>query len=109
MSSPLTSPLAGSSRQFGTPVPPSANLRNRYDNSVPSQLTDEASLTASFPGSAYIVANRLNEAPRSTFRTVFAASTNISGRKLAVRSDPSLLTCFDPLDKELYDLWAPKK
>ena len=25
-----------------------------------------------------------------------------------IRSDPSLLTCFDPADKELYDLWVPK-
>ncbi|KAF9268032.1 hypothetical protein L218DRAFT_954424 [Marasmius fiardii PR-910] len=29
-------------------------------------------------------------------------------RKPVVRSDPSLITCFDPADKELYDLWAPQ-
>ncbi|KIM46126.1 hypothetical protein M413DRAFT_304153 [Hebeloma cylindrosporum] len=28
--------------------------------------------------------------------------------RLLVRSDPSILTCFDPSDKELYELWAPK-
>ena len=28
--------------------------------------------------------------------------------RLVVRSDPSILTCFDPADKEIYELWAPK-
>lgn len=30
-------------------------------------------------------------------------------RRVAIRSDPSLVTCFDPADKELYDLWVPKQ
>ncbi|KAI0092848.1 hypothetical protein BDY19DRAFT_926687 [Irpex rosettiformis] len=30
-------------------------------------------------------------------------------RKPVIRSDPSIITCFDPADKELYDLWAPKR
>ncbi|QRV73169.1 hypothetical protein RhiJN_01183 [Ceratobasidium sp. AG-Ba] len=29
-------------------------------------------------------------------------------QKITIRSDPALFTCFDPRDKELYDLWAPK-
>ncbi|KAG7096891.1 hypothetical protein E1B28_004297 [Marasmius oreades] len=29
-------------------------------------------------------------------------------RKPVIRSDPSIITSFDPADKELYDLWAPK-
>ena len=28
--------------------------------------------------------------------------------KVAIRVDHSIATCFDPTDKELYDLWAPK-
>jgi len=28
--------------------------------------------------------------------------------KVAIRVDHSIATCFDPADKELYDLWAPK-
>ncbi|KAG2077361.1 hypothetical protein BDR04DRAFT_538504 [Suillus decipiens] len=28
-------------------------------------------------------------------------------RKINIRSDISLVTCFDPADKELYILWAP--
>ncbi|KAI0005014.1 hypothetical protein BJV74DRAFT_806366 [Russula compacta] len=29
-------------------------------------------------------------------------------RKIVIRVDHSIATCFDPADKELYDLWAPK-
>ncbi|KAF8238734.1 hypothetical protein L208DRAFT_204889 [Tricholoma matsutake] len=60
------------------------------------------------PSSAFDQSTRLNDAPRLTFQHVFATSTNGSSRQLVVRSDPSLLTCFDPSDKELYDLWAPQ-
>ncbi|KAF8505771.1 hypothetical protein F5888DRAFT_1798740 [Russula emetica] len=28
-------------------------------------------------------------------------------RKIVIRVDHSIATCFDPADKELYDLWAP--
>ncbi|TFY68613.1 hypothetical protein EVG20_g3478 [Dentipellis fragilis] len=28
--------------------------------------------------------------------------------KLTIRTNPTISTCFDPADKELYDLWAPK-
>lgn len=31
------------------------------------------------------------------------------GRKIIIRSDPSLVSCFDPADKELYELWVPKQ
>ncbi|KAH9035251.1 hypothetical protein EDB84DRAFT_1485502 [Lactarius hengduanensis] len=30
------------------------------------------------------------------------------GHKVSIRVDHSIATCFDPADKELYDLWAPK-
>ncbi|THH08653.1 hypothetical protein EW145_g2563 [Phellinidium pouzarii] len=29
-------------------------------------------------------------------------------KRVIIRADPTLVTCFDPADKELYDLWAPK-
>ncbi|KAG9080846.1 hypothetical protein FRC06_006078 [Ceratobasidium sp. 370] len=38
-----------------------------------------------------------------------APALPMAGRqKITIRSDPALFTCFDPKDKELYDLWAPK-
>ena len=36
------------------------------------------------------------------------SSTAPPPRQLVIRADPALATCFDPADKELYDLWAPK-
>ncbi|KAI6162996.1 hypothetical protein EDD17DRAFT_1570628 [Pisolithus thermaeus] len=35
-------------------------------------------------------------------------STFLSPRKIVIRADPTLVTLFDPADKQLYDLWAPK-
>lgn len=52
--------------------------------------------------------NHLNEIPRSTFHSIFTSHASAPGRPFHVRSDPSLLTCFDPRDKELYGLWAPQ-
>lgn len=31
----------------------------------------------------------------------------LATRKITIRSDPALLTCFDAADKQLYDLWVP--
>lgn len=30
-------------------------------------------------------------------------------KRATLRADPALLTCFDPADRELYDLWAPQQ
>lgn len=43
------------------------------------------------------------EAARSNFPSLATPT------KKTIRVDPSLLSCFDPSDKELYDLWAPKQ
>ncbi|KAJ7682746.1 hypothetical protein DFH06DRAFT_1464389 [Mycena polygramma] len=52
---------------------------------------------------------RFNDsASRSAFRTTFTPATNTPVKKTLLRSDPSILTVFDPADYELYDLWAPK-
>ncbi|CAK5262694.1 unnamed protein product [Mycena citricolor] len=50
---------------------------------------------------------------RPIFRSSFVQSMQAPGTPLRpqnkiIRSDPSLLTAFDPADRELYDLWAPK-
>ncbi|PFH52778.1 hypothetical protein AMATHDRAFT_139097, partial [Amanita thiersii Skay4041] len=50
---------------------------------------------------------RLNGS-RSTFHSVLATPFGTPTRRIVVRSDPSLLTCFDPTDKELYSLWVPQ-
>ena len=37
-----------------------------------------------------------------------ASAGFLATRKITIRSDPALLTCFDAADKQLYDLWVPK-
>ncbi|KAI0053562.1 hypothetical protein FA95DRAFT_1600710 [Auriscalpium vulgare] len=34
--------------------------------------------------------------------------TGTAGSKRIIRADPALVSCFDPADKELYDLWVSK-
>ena len=38
-----------------------------------------------------------------------ALDTPANVKRVALKADPALLTCFDPADKELYDLWAPQQ
>ncbi|CAE6522752.1 unnamed protein product [Rhizoctonia solani] len=57
-----------------------------------------------------------NSSPTSVASTLAASEppnpipiVPVTGKqKITIRSDPALFTCFDPKDKELYDLWAPK-
>ncbi|KAL1743748.1 hypothetical protein HDZ31DRAFT_40238, partial [Schizophyllum fasciatum] len=45
--------------------------------------------------------------PRSIFRGPPSTSATPAG-SVRIRSDPTLVSCFDPSDKELYALWAPR-
>ncbi|KAK7060586.1 hypothetical protein VNI00_001352 [Paramarasmius palmivorus] len=92
--------------------------------STPQRRSEEASTLNGSPpstlGSESPIPGPMNnhrmshESSRLSLRSIYANSTSFSGagtplsRKPVIRSDPSLLTCFDPADKELYDLWAPK-
>ncbi|KAJ6515830.1 hypothetical protein C8R45DRAFT_1086982 [Mycena sanguinolenta] len=51
-----------------------------------------------------------DSASRSAFRatSTYTPATGTLAKKTLVRSDPSILTAFDPADRELYDLWAPQ-
>ena len=40
--------------------------------------------------------------------SIAVANLDPTKRGIKIRADPALVTCFDPSDKELYDLWAPK-
>ncbi|KAF8076466.1 hypothetical protein FPV67DRAFT_1664728 [Lyophyllum atratum] len=100
-SSPVTRYSSG---QPSSPIDmtPSPSMRTRNVNHSP----DQSSTTMS--GSTPPNASRMNDIPRSTFRNIFTSSTKTPKGHIVARSDPSLLTCFDPQDKELYDLWVPK-
>ncbi|KAG1781538.1 hypothetical protein EV702DRAFT_924647, partial [Suillus placidus] len=48
---------------------------------------------------------RMDEPLRPTLRSL---PINLNTpRKITIRSDIALVTCFDPADKELYTLWVP--
>jgi len=49
---------------------------------------------------------RMNEPPRPTLRS-FPINLNVT-RRTTIRSDIALVTCFDPADTELYELWVPR-
>lgn len=69
--------------------------------------SDESPTSATFSSDS----SKLNDSSRSTFQRLMSTPLSLGtpGRKVVVRSDPSLVTCFDPADKELYDLWVPKQ
>ncbi|PAV20827.1 hypothetical protein PNOK_0345400 [Pyrrhoderma noxium] len=66
-----------------------ANLRQ----STGSPLSPASTISSSTP-------------TRLPLRTIPSSYT--PNKRLVIRADPTLVTCFDPSDKELYDLWAPK-
>ncbi|KAI0081755.1 hypothetical protein K474DRAFT_1703605 [Panus rudis PR-1116 ss-1] len=98
------------------PTTPDQNLRNRRGNGstpFPGQLSPSASTLSStsriFDANQQI-AFRANPLQTSTFlHNLNAVDIGTSTRKITIRSDPAMITCFDPADKELYDLWAPRQ
>jgi len=71
-----------------------------YADRVHEAVSPTSTTISESGGSFY----RMNEPPRGTLRS-FPISLN-TPRKTTIRSDIALVTCFDPADKELYDLWA---
>ncbi|KLO08279.1 hypothetical protein SCHPADRAFT_859219 [Schizopora paradoxa] len=77
--------------------------------------------TNPFGGSAARRSNSAFGSPTSTISSPAQAvrmpmrtnpSTSSAGtpqRKAVIKSDPTMISCFDTSDKELYDLWAPKQ
>ncbi|RPD67183.1 hypothetical protein L226DRAFT_608419 [Lentinus tigrinus ALCF2SS1-7] len=95
------------SSQVREPVTPDSGLRNR---ATPQQTPagGDASPTSSTISN---LSARILEPSRSLYRPITSAPPSALGtpaRKIIIRADPAILTCFDPADKELYDLWAPR-
>ncbi|KAK0190832.1 hypothetical protein F5146DRAFT_570382 [Armillaria mellea] len=83
------------------PATPESTLHARNVSSQ-NEPQNTPSFSTAFSDSG--ISSRLTrEASRSSF------PMGTPTRRVLVRSDPALLTCFDPADKELYDLWAPKR
>ncbi|KAH6914849.1 hypothetical protein BKA70DRAFT_1419807 [Coprinopsis sp. MPI-PUGE-AT-0042] len=58
------------------------------------------------PTSTFSASSSIRIDPSKPYRNAFTSTTS---NKVFIRADPSLLTCFDPADKELYNLWAPTR
>ncbi|KAI0638168.1 hypothetical protein C8Q77DRAFT_1153837 [Trametes polyzona] len=100
------------------PVTPTTGLRNRgtpgqaagNDSLPPGGDVSPASSTLSNV-SRTLEPSATAAARSSLFRPLAATPASAFGtpaRKVTIRVDPALVTCFDPADKELYDLWAPR-
>ncbi|KDQ64570.1 hypothetical protein JAAARDRAFT_52515 [Jaapia argillacea MUCL 33604] len=90
--------------------PSSLHVAGEYTQSSDNSPTSSTFSTSSSTRQADPLTSSLT---RPSFRTStmlpFSTPPGPFGGKLIIRSDPSLVTCFDPADKELYALWAPKK
>ncbi|KAH9844289.1 uncharacterized protein C8Q71DRAFT_852787 [Rhodofomes roseus] len=110
----LSSPLPSTPGRYGgvplresTPGTTDSNLRSRFFGSRfgdAEPTPGDASPTSTTLSSVF---NR-SSIPLSASS---ALSSNFDNpkRKITIRADPTLVTCFDTADKELYDLWAPKR
>ncbi|KAF9534269.1 hypothetical protein CPB83DRAFT_902222 [Crepidotus variabilis] len=100
---PFTSPLKPSTTSPATPL---TSLRKRNGDSHSSTAYDSSPTNSTLSDSATnITALRLGGDSQAALRNL----TGVASQHIAIRSDPSMLTCFDPADKELYELWAPKR
>ncbi|KAI0796687.1 hypothetical protein C8Q75DRAFT_802372 [Abortiporus biennis] len=106
------------------PITPDSSFRSRFKPTLdPHQNQGQTSPTLTSASSQPQTPTFDSALGRSMFgKSLFQSrssspfSTSGSGvidlgtppKTLVVRTDHSLVTCFDPQDKELYDLWAPK-
>ncbi|GJE84224.1 hypothetical protein PsYK624_003000 [Phanerochaete sordida] len=91
------------------PEPTTPDLRNRRSSPGssplrPGQISPTTTISTGSsnvfePSLHSVLSSRPSTNPIASFQTA---------RKAIIRADPALVTCFDPADKELYDLWAPK-
>ncbi|KAN0097407.1 hypothetical protein V8E55_001853 [Tylopilus felleus] len=97
---PHSSSTSMSTATENTPRSSTSPLRNRTINATQDS---PSSRTISDSG----VSTSFLQADEFSVRAHTSAGF-LATRKITIRSDPALLTCFDAADRQLYDLWAPK-
>ncbi|KAI0347270.1 hypothetical protein BDW22DRAFT_1425325 [Trametopsis cervina] len=113
----FASPQASPGRDLPPePVTPDASLRNRWRSPQESpQQVGNSSPASSATISSGQIPRALDSRPSLRLTALQSAHSmnaiNIGTpvRKVVIRADSSITTSFDPADKELYDLWAPKR
>ncbi|TFK75852.1 hypothetical protein BDN72DRAFT_831294 [Pluteus cervinus] len=93
---------------------PRSTLRQRNSEFSPAMAGGYASAEPMSPATTYsesspLTGLRFGDSTRSSLQNIVSVATATPARRRQVRSDPALLTCFDPADQELYALWAPKR
>jgi len=88
---------------MSAPGTPEQSFRNR----VGAYATPEKTNLDVYPGSA--TSPRIVTGSLSYGSVPSALDMPASVERVALKADPALLTCFDPADKELYDLWVPQQ
>ncbi|KAF9780112.1 hypothetical protein BJ322DRAFT_311960 [Thelephora terrestris] len=88
---------------MSTPGTPEQSFRSR----VGTFTTPDKTNTDVNPGSA--TSPRIIPGGLSYGSITSTLDTPTSVKRVTLRADPALLTCFDPADRELYDLWAPQQ
>ncbi|KAF9652167.1 hypothetical protein BDM02DRAFT_3183889 [Thelephora ganbajun] len=88
---------------MSTPGTPEQSFRSR----VMAYTTPDKTNADIGPGSA--TSPRIVTGGLSYGSIPSASDTPASVKRAVLKADPALLTCFDPADKELYDLWAPQQ
>ncbi|TFK23254.1 hypothetical protein FA15DRAFT_705614 [Coprinopsis marcescibilis] len=86
---------------------PSKASSERFES--PSENSRKARSPNDSPSSTFTASSSVRLDPARSYRNIFATPTGARTRQFDIRADASLMTCFDPADKELYDLWAPKR
>ncbi|KIK94689.1 hypothetical protein PAXRUDRAFT_827727 [Paxillus rubicundulus Ve08.2h10] len=93
----------GNAPPFGS-APSTPNLKNRTTNFT-GVSASPTSTTMSDSGVSFHATD--NSSQTADLRAHPSAGF-LSSRKIRIRSDPALSTCFDPADKKLHDLWVPR-
>ncbi|TBU40121.1 hypothetical protein BD309DRAFT_968169 [Dichomitus squalens] len=96
--------------QAREPVTPDTGVRSRSTTRAENG-NGSPDVNASPTSSTVSSLSRILEPSRSLYRPITSQPPSALGtpaRKVTIRADPALLTCFDPADGELYNLWAPK-
>ncbi|TCD69663.1 hypothetical protein EIP91_006680 [Steccherinum ochraceum] len=112
-------PLSPPRRTQGVnyPTTPDSNFRNRRQANgqegtpgSPSSDTASSTNTQNGPGPLFRTSTSATLLMEPSFSSgQLGFSTANSTRKVIIRSDQTLATCFDPADQELYRLWAPRR
>ncbi|KAH8105864.1 hypothetical protein BXZ70DRAFT_1004169 [Cristinia sonorae] len=111
-SPPMSPPRRTPGVNYPTTPQADSNIRNRShphqtDGSPGSPNSSDTATTHQSIFNRSTTAGSLHIGPSGSTDPLSSLSNVNAARKVTIRSDPTMLTCFDPADQELYKLWVP--